>query len=601
MFRWAKEDFWLLKSGGRHIFIFELTYKLVATALVYPLALLLMNLALSVSGVRYLTNEQILKLLASPFVWLLILVLIIAFVLYCTYEMSFLSACYELRRQNCRASIIETGLTALHRMKKLLKWRNIPLAFFYFISILAVNVTILCNVLFSENMLNLFRTYVLYGSWTVKLILIAVLLVIYAAVILGVYSFNIFVLEGLNFRQAFQKSRKMVLSHFTGTFFSLVAYNLFVLVLIGIFYGLISVVLVVGVKLLDMAYMGSAVYLSVLRYIRTGTKLFLVFIAIPASYTVISRRYYKYASMADVEYAAIRIRDRYFKPNRMIYFILLFGSVALNITYAVRSFNKNPFERIAIFHETKITAHRGASLDAPENTLAAFSKALEGMADYIELDVQMTADGHIVVMHDANAYRTTGVNRQIRDMTLAEVKMLDAGAYFGEEYAGEKVPTLREVFELVQGKAMLNIEIKSSGDLSIADKVVELVREYDAQDRYVITSFEYNLLKRVKELEPDIQVGYILSVAYGDFYSMNDIDFFSMNASFLSKRLVDAIHNSGKQVHVWTVNKETSIKNLTNKGVDNIITDDPVLARETIYSRNTSETLVNMVKYVFNR
>ena len=82
---------------------------------------------------------------------------------------------------------------------------------------------------------------------------------------------------------------------------------------------------------------------------------------------------------------------------------------------------------------------------------------------------------------------------------------------------------------------------------------------------------------------------------------MEDVDFFSVNAAFLTKRLVDAIHNSGKQIHAWTVNNQSSIKNLSNKGVDNIITDDPVLARETVYSRNTSETIVNMAKYVFNR
>ena len=121
------------------------------------------------------------------------------------------------------------------------------------------------------------------------------------------------------------------------------------------------------------------------------------------------------------------------------------------------------------------------------------------------------------------------------------------------------------------------------------------------QNDCVITSFDYNMLKRVKELTDDIQVGYILSIAYGDFYSMDDVDFFSMNASFLSKQIVDAIHNSGKQVYAWTVNNATSIKNLTNKGVDNIITDDTILARETIYSRDTSETLVNMAKYVFNQ
>ena len=118
-------------------------------------------------------------------------------------------------------------------------------------------------------------------------------------------------LEGVDFRQAYKKSAAIVKKHFVGTFGSLVMYNLGVLVIIGIFYVLISAVLIAGVKLLAMAYMGSAVYLSVLRAIRSGTKLFLVFIAIPVSYTVISRMYYKYNTQP-VDFSVIYIRNRYY-------------------------------------------------------------------------------------------------------------------------------------------------------------------------------------------------------------------------------------------------------------------------------------------------
>ena len=117
----------------------------------------------------------------------------------------------------------------------------------------------------------------------------------------------------------------------------------------------------------------------------------------------------------------------------------------------------------------------------------------------------------------------------------------------------------------------------------------------------VITSFSSSALLAAKSCDESIRVGYILSAAYGDYYDMKNIDFFSVNAAFLSKRTIDAIHNSGKQVYAWTVNNKDSIKNLTNKGVDGVITDNPVLARETIYSRDTSETIINMIRYVFNQ
>lgn len=601
MFKKAKEDFWLLRRSGKHILIFELTYKLAATALVYPLAVLLLNLVFRVAGISYLTNEYILKAVTHPMVILTMIVLIVLFVLYCTYEMAFLASCFELKRQACRASIIETGLTALKRMKCLFKFKNVPLALFYFIMILAINITICGNVLYSQTTVNLLRTYVFHNSWQAKAILILGIVVIYGFTVFGIYTFNIFMLEEPHFKKAYWKSAVMVKKHFLKTVFSLAVYNLTVLAVIGLFYLLISVVLIAGVKLLDMAYIGSAVYLSVLRYVRTGTNVFLLYIAIPVSYALISKMYYKYSRQEDIDFSVVYIHNRYFRFNRAVYFSVLVLSILLNIVYMIGSFNKNPFDKIAIFHETKITAHRGASMEAPENTLAAFHKAMENMADYIELDVQLTSDNEVVVMHDASAYRTTGVDKKICDMTLEEVKQLDAGSFFGEEYAGEQVPTLREVLELVNGRVLLNIEIKSAGaSIRLVEKVIELIQEYNVVERCVITSFDYHALKYAKHYDTRIQTGYILSVAYGDYYNMPDIDFFSMNASFLSKRTVDAIHQSGKQIFAWTVNNQNSIKNLTNKGVDNIITDNPVLARETVYSRDTSETLRNMIKYVFN-
>ena len=602
MFKTAKEDFWLLKSSGKHIFIFELTYKLAATAIVFPLAVLLLDLVFNIAGISYLTNEYILQAVTNPVVIATIIIFIVAFVAYCTYEMSFLATCFELKRQECRASILETGLTAFKRMKNFAKIKNIPLAMFYFIFIFAINITVWGNLFYSQTTVNIFKTYVIYGGWLVKLILAAVILLIYGLAIPGIYSFTIFTLEGIPFRKAYKKSAKMVKKHFSGTVLSLIGYNVAILLVIGIFYVIISVVLIVGVRLLDMAYIGSAVYLSVLKYVQNGTKILLVYVAIPISYTVISRMYYKYGDDEEIDFSVIYIKDRYFRVNRIIYFTVLIVSLVLNGIYLVTSFHKNPFDRIAVFHETKITAHRGASIEAPENTLAAFKKAIENMSDYIELDVQLTADDEVVVIHDASTLRTTGVDKKVSSMTLEEIKQLDAGSYFSEEYAGEQIPTLREVMELVDGRVMLNIELKSTVDnQKLVEKVIEIIKEYNVLDKCVITSFDYYALKYVKQYEPKLQTGYILSIAYGDYYNMEDVDFFSMNASFLSKRTVDAIHYSGKQVYAWTVNNETSIKNLTNKGVDNIITDDPVLARETVYSRDTSETLINMIKYVFNR
>lgn len=577
MFRKIKDDFWMLRRSGRNILVFELTYKLAATAVFYPIAILIINLVMKAAGAKYLTNEYIIRIFKNPVSWIVMLAAVVIFVFYCIYEMSFLAACFELKRQQCKASVLEIAFTSLKRMKRLINIRNLPLIFFYFISILAINVTMLGSLVLSEKTITAFRIYVINGPAIVKAGLAVAVIVVYTIVIMGVYSFNICVLEGDNFRTSYRQSASTVRKHFLPTLMSLILYNLAILAVIILFYVIITAVLFAGVKILNMAYMGSAIYLSVLKNIRIGIRILLLYLAVPISYTMISRMYYYYSDPKEIDYVVIRIKSKFFRLQRMIYFLILIMSIGLNSFYVVRTFNKNPFESIAIFHETKITAHRGSSIKAPENTMAAFELAVENMTDFIELDVQLTSDNVPVIMHDRSLYRTTGVNAKVSELTYSQIRELDAGSYFGKEFAGEKVPSLEEVLRFVKGKARLNIELKSGDTVYTADKVAELIQKYD------------------------MQVGYILSIAYGDFYSMDDVDFFSMNASFLSKQIVDAIHNSGKQVYAWTVNNATSIKNLTNKGVDNIITDDPVLARETIYSRDTSETLVNMAKYVFNQ
>ena len=444
--------------------------------------------------------------------------------------------------------------------------------------------------------------YVLRNHWYIKAAVILVFVIMYAVVIPGIYAMNICMMEGLGFREAYKKSARMVKKHPVGTISALVVYNLFILAIIGITYVLISVFLVAGVKLLNMAYLGNAIFLSALRTERFIIKCILVCVAIPLSFSAITHMYYRYTDIDDITFEFIDIQEGPARRRRIAYAVIMVAALVADACYLLISFNNNPFENVAIFHETKVMAHRGASTEAPENTMAAFQKAIDDMADYIELDVQLTNNGEVIVMHDSNAYRTTGVDANIVNMTYKEVKTLDAGSWFSDEYVGENVPSLKEVLELTQGKIKLNIELKPTDNgIALAKNTVRLIEKYNMVNDCVITSFSESALKAVKTYNQEIKVGYILSAAYGDFYDMKNVDFFSVNAAFLSKRTIDAIHNSGKRVYAWTVNNKESIKNLTNKGVDGIITDNPVLARETIYSRDTSETIVNMIRYVFNQ
>ena len=223
--------------------------------------------------------------------------------------------------------------------------------------------------------------------------------------------------------------------------------------------------------------------------------------------------------------------------------------------------------------------------------------ALKEMADYSEIDVQTTADGIMVVCHDLNLKRGAGGDRLLGTMTYDQVSRLDVGSHFSPSFAGERIPTLEEVLEACKGRMKLNIELKNIGNSSsLPEQVAALVREYGMEDQCVITSVKLGYLERVKEMAPELRTGYILAAAYGTYYDNEYIDFISIRSSFVGRKLVEAAHEKGKAVHVWTVNSKTEIEQMKLLGVDNIITDYPVRAREILYREETTETLMEYVK-----
>jgi glycerophosphoryl diester phosphodiesterase len=226
----------------------------------------------------------------------------------------------------------------------------------------------------------------------------------------------------------------------------------------------------------------------------------------------------------------------------------------------------------------QITAHRGHARVAPENTLSAMRKAIESGADYAEMDVQLTADGKVVLLHDRDLKRVAGLSRRLDEMSFDEVRRLDVGRWFDPAFAGERVPTLAEVLKLCRGKIRLNIELKFFGpDRRLVRAVADLVREHDFESDCLVTSLEYDALVAAKRHNPRLRTGLIVAHALGDPSGL-EIDVLSVRADFLSDKVLRAAHRLGREVHVWTVNDPRQMTRLIKRGVDNIITSDPDLA-----------------------
>ena len=255
--------------------------------------------------------------------------------------------------------------------------------------------------------------------------------------------------------------------------------------------------------------------------------------------------------------------------------IFLFG----NTLFWQSCLNSNAFGQFSFRFYSDITAHRGDTQNAPENTLASIRSAIALGADYAEIDVQLTKDGEFILFHDTNFQRIAGVPFKPADCNLEEIKKLDIGFYFGSDFSKEQIPTLREILKEAKGHIVLNIEVKVNRDRDLmVQKLLADLQAEKAEDFVVISCADYDFLQRVKQAAPQIPTGYIMAMAMGDFVSLSAADFFSVEYSFVSADLLQKAHSLGKEVHVWTINQKRDMEALWYMGVDNIITDQTQLA-----------------------
>lgn len=227
----------------------------------------------------------------------------------------------------------------------------------------------------------------------------------------------------------------------------------------------------------------------------------------------------------------------------------------------------------------KVFGHRGGRTLYPENTLAAFAGALKAGAHGIELDVQRCASGELVVIHDATLQRTTNGAGRVIDATLPELKRLDAGSWFKEEFFAEQIPTLLEVLDLVNGNAVVNIELKNTpvDYPGIEDDLMETLSHYKYQDQLIISSFDHQLLKRVSDLG-DFTIGVLAGCIFYDingYAAALDADWWHPPFDLLRVDAVDDAHSVELKVNTWTVNGPENWRAALQMGVDAITTDDP--------------------------
>ena len=258
----------------------------------------------------------------------------------------------------------------------------------------------------------------------------------------------------------------------------------------------------------------------------------------------------------------------------------IFVFVAIVVTAGDRPATIEDFYNVE--GRTRVIAHRGFSGAAPENTLAAIRAAIEIGADMAEIDVTLTSDEEIVVIHDETLDRTTDGSGEVFGFTLAEIRQLDAGSWFDPRFAGERVPTLDEVLTEVDGRILLNVEIKSEAVArGVVAKVAAAIREHGMIEQVVVSSFSPEALQQMHQAAPEIHTAVLYNTKFHqgqdavEIVTDLDASVFNIKRQRLSRKMLRRCREHGIPVGLYTVNKPRRLRRLVDKGIDAIFTDHP--------------------------
>jgi glycerophosphoryl diester phosphodiesterase len=591
-----------LRFNSKLMLLIDLSQNLLFLLFLVPLINLLIEFTMNIAGISYLTSANTLDFLTSPPAIILTLFLLITITMFLLSKLASLvyycNYAGKLRKPYL-FRIVSFGmiksLQCLKRGKLGLILYTIPC---YILSCLPILVGITFHADLGSKM-GTYQEAVIKGCAILLLILLSIIS------LEGVFTIHICVRGDLKFREGYSLSKKLLKGRFQKMLIRFLSINAALTTGYFLLYYLLILLTALYVCFFTDKTLAVTTFLSAYPQINVYAAVFYSIFVFVINVNLISTLLSAYE---DENLRRLLPGDLVF-PDQVYYFkkqhrhlvnLLLVGiSLASLINFAFIIRNDSLYLGEALTG-IQISSHRGNSHIAPENTLPALENAIIAKSDFAEIDVQETKDGVLVLLHDFSLYRTAGVRKYIWNVTIGEVRQMDAGSWFAAAYRETKIPTLEEALVYCKGKIKLNIEIKTNNnETDLEEKLVGLIEQYDYVDQCVVSSTDYNSLVKVKELDADIRTGFILSGVYGNFYYSDYIDFFSIRSTFLTKSIVDKAHKAGKEVHAWTVDSKRELERMKTVNVDCVITDNPTLARQILYQDDTNDTFLELINRMF--
>ena len=597
-----------LSAAWRPLVATDLLYKLLAFVILTPLLAGLFHFLLAIAGQSVLTDVDIALFFAGPFGWLCAIILGAVWLSIVALEQASLLAILAARHRGQQLGMIDSlrfaaghAADVLKVTAKMIGWTLLSLVPFLLIA------GAVYFGLLGEYDIN-FYLKERPTEFQVAVGIGVVLVLILAGILFRLYSGWFLALPLILFEQTppaqgLQASQQLVSGQRRPILIWLVTWVICVLIL-----NLVLVALVgLAGRFLIPTTVGSLLMLAtrvgLMLFILSASSLILNLFATIAFAGLLFQGYLRMhsAASAAIEASPLEVEQRgkpLLTPSRLAAvggagFLLaaLIGYVSLE-----RSLNLET--------ETQVMAHRGASKAAPENTMAAFQAAIDEGADWIELDVQESADGKVVVIHDSDFMKLSRNPLKVWDAKLDDLAGIDIGSWLDPKFNEERVPLLSDVLQLCKDKVGVIIELKYYGhDEQLEQRMVDVVEAAGMADQVMIMSLKPEGVAKTKALRPDWKCGVLLSVYAGN---LNEIkaDFLAVNANFASRSFVKRAHAAGKEVFVWTVDDPAMMSQMMNRGVDGLLTNVPAVAKQVIHERESlspAERLLVEVALLFQQ
>lgn len=583
----------------KNLLKFEFIFKLLTVIVFSPLFLGIFNFIMKITGYNYLTKENFLNFLLNPLTLIMLIILFIFITIYSLFDIGVIIKLVDCSYQKKEVELKEVVTSSLKKSFQVFHLKNILIIFLVIFLIpflnMGMGISLISSIKIPEFIMDFIKDNQVLSI--MYLLLVTFLITVFLN---WIYSLHYYFLENCSFKEAIVKSKNLIKKSHLKDLLEIIL-NQFLLSIIYVITIIVEIIIIFLINKIfqNISFLNSFLITIIWLFIAVSFIIYAI-LSSSISYTILSLLFYQHKKEKKEPINHLKIsKITKKKPTKNFLTTPLIITVLIVLTFITNLIINGKFNlNIEYIRTMEVTAHRGASSSYPENTMSAFKGAKELGADYIELDVQQTKDNQIIVLHDTNFKRTASINLNTWEATLEDVEKLDVGSFKDEKFAGEKVPLFDDVVRWAKENNMkLNIELKPTGHEENFEKnVADIIKKYHFENNCVVTSQVYEVLENFKKVDEDITTVYVTALAYGDITELNAADFFSVEATSITKSMVSKIHNEGKQIYAWTVNTDDGIKKMIELKVDNIITDDITKAKNIIYASKTSNVITEIIK-----